>query len=104
MRKKSHSNATFVTTPVLKSIALLDMLQKSSWNAFVQKTKLEKYNGSLHYIPSKIYEHNILERESILDIGYSFSFLYPAIKVLNSLDHKMVKNRMELYLLKNAAH
>ena len=33
-------------------------------------------------------QHNILERESILDIGYSFSFLFPAIKVLNSLDHE----------------
>ena len=37
-----------------------------------------------------MYEHNILERESISDIRYSFSFLFPAIsKVLtNSLDHE----------------
>ena len=57
----------------------------------LKKHNFEKYTESLHYIfvktPSKMKEHDILERKSISDIRYIFSFLFPAIKGPNSLDH-----------------
>ena len=70
---------------------------KKLWCLGIHLFKIQnfvKYIESLQnifvIIPSKMYEHNILERESISDVRYSFSFLFPAVsKVLtNSLDHE----------------